>query len=224
MEQKDGSSSPLTKTPQPHQLLNSHWQRGLEPTNKRHSSSKDKEEAKTRREEVHSCCHNIKSSTYQVGDAPTGRWLYHRGSPTGVRVWSPTSSSPAWGPGLRRSPHSPWLRRTAGLGSEDSTKRRETNSTPGDAQKVLCTLNPGKKQWLHRSLGQTSLLVSEGLWGGMRSLWGQRYWRQTYWKVLIGWAPQAVTILTQPHPTACRSSARTPQAKQSIGTQPHLSP
>ena len=201
MEQKDGSSSPLTRTPQPHQLLNSHRQRALEPTNKRHSSSKDKEEAKIRRE-GHSCCYNIKHSTYQVGDPPTERWLYHRGSPTGVRVWSPTSSSPAWGPGLRRSPHSMWLRRTAGLGSEDSTKRRETNSTPGDAHKVLCTLNPGKNQWLHRSLGQTSLLVSEGLWGGMRSLWGQRYWRQTYWKVLIGWAPQAVTILTQPHPTA----------------------
>lgn len=53
---------------QKHQNHNSHQQKGLEPTNKRHSISKDKEEAKIRREEGHSCCYNIKSSTYQVRD------------------------------------------------------------------------------------------------------------------------------------------------------------
>ena len=45
------------------------------------------------------------SPTDQVGDPQTGKQLYHRGSPTGVRVLSPTLGSPAWGPGIgRRSP------------------------------------------------------------------------------------------------------------------------
>lgn len=49
--------------------------------------------------------------------------------------------------------------------------------------------DPGQKQWLHRNLGQTYLLLLEGLpyrWGGWwGSLWGQGKRQQRYWWVHI---------------------------------------
>ena len=53
--------------------------------------------------------HYKQPHTHQVGSPQTGKELYHRDSPTGVRVLSPMSGPHAWGSGIgRKSPQSIW--------------------------------------------------------------------------------------------------------------------
>ena len=76
------------------------------------------------------------------------------------------SGFPAWGSGNgRRSPQRIWLWRPAGFDHRNSTQLGETE-TPllEGAHKVSCAPGPrGKKQWPHKRLGQTYLLILEGL-------------------------------------------------------------
>ena len=44
----------------------------------------------------------IKSHNLWVGDTQTGEHIYHRSTPTGVKVLSPTSGFPTWGSGNGR--------------------------------------------------------------------------------------------------------------------------
>ena len=83
-------------------LDNSHWQKRLESTKKYilHQEIKKQPLWDSRRGTL-----AIKSNHIPVGDPQTGKEIYRRGSPTGVRVLSPTSGSPAWGSGSgRKSP------------------------------------------------------------------------------------------------------------------------
>ena len=76
---------------------------------KRYPTCKDKEEATMRWYEGHNC-DKIKSHTRWVGNPQTGKYLYHRSSPIGVKVLSPTSGFPAWGSGNRsKRPQRSWL-------------------------------------------------------------------------------------------------------------------
>ena len=124
----------------------------------------------------------IKSHTTQVVDPQTGEQLYRRSSPTGVSVLSPMSGSPAWGSGIeRRSPQSIWLWRPVGFECRSSPELGETDTLLLEGTHKVS----GQKQRLHRSLGQTYLLVLEGLrgrrGGGRGSLWGQWHWWWRNW-------------------------------------------
>ena len=94
------------------------------------------------------------------------------------------------------------------------------------AHKVLCT--PGtreKKQWPHKTLGQTYLLVLEGLLhrqGVAAAHCRQRHWWQQFCGIFTSRSsPESRYFLTNTwvHPTACSSSAGIPQAKQPTGWQ-----
>ena len=99
--QKDVLSLPLARAPGSQLTAGQsstgrHWN-----SPKRYPTSKDKGEATVRREE--GCNHSkIKSHSCWVGDSQTGEHLYHRSSPTGVKVLSPTSGFPTRGSGNRR--------------------------------------------------------------------------------------------------------------------------
>ena len=102
----------------------------------------------------------------QVPYPQTGEQLYHRSSPTRVKVLSPTLGFSAWGSGnRRRSPQRIQLWRPMGFDGRTSTGLGETE-TPllEGTHKVLCAREPrGKEQWPHRRLNETYLLVLEGL-------------------------------------------------------------
>ena len=93
------------------------------------------------------------------------------------------------------------------------------------AHRVLCT--PGtreKKQWPRKTLGQTYLLVLEGLLHrqgvAAAAHCRQRHWWQQFCGIFTsGSSPESCYFLTKawPHLTACSSSAGTPQAKQPTG-------
>ena len=103
---------------------------------------------------------------------------YHRVSPMGVRVLSPTSTSHAWGTGIgRRSPQSIWHWWPVGI-VRRSSKRQEEMETPflKGSHRISCALGPRVKERLHRNLGQTWLQVrgSPGQTrGDCGSLWGK---------------------------------------------------
>ena len=124
----------------------------------------------------------VKSHTAQVGNPQTGEQLYRRSSPTGVRETSEPHSrlpSPGFSTG-RRSPQS-YLALKASRAWLQELHRTGGNKEEG-THKVHVHRVPGQKQWLHRSLGQTYLLVLEGLLerrgsgGNCGSLWGHKSW------------------------------------------------
>ena len=111
-------------------------------------------------------CHNLCKS-----DSQTGKWLYCRGSPTGMRAPSLMSITPTQGTGIRRrNTQSIWLWRPIGLECKTSTGLGE-KETPHleSSHKVSHALGPRAKQWLHKTLGQTYLQDLEGLLGMQES-------------------------------------------------------
>ena len=111
--------------------------------------------------------HNkIKSYNHWVGDSHTGEHLYHRSSPTGVKVLGPTSHFPTWGSSNgKRNSQRIRLWRLVGFDCTTSTELGETE-TPllEGTHKLVCASGPrGKEQWPHRRLNQIYLLVLEGL-------------------------------------------------------------
>lgn len=117
------------------------------------------------------CNHITNSQTCWVDNLQTGKELYHRNSPMGVKILNPRSGSPTWwsGNGRRRRKRI-WLWKPGGFDCRTSTGLGETETLLLDGtQKVSCTPGSrGKKQWPHKSLGQVYLLVLEGLlqrWG-----------------------------------------------------------
>ena len=114
-------------------------------------------------------CNTNKSHTQWGGDPQTGK-EYHRGSPTKVKVPGPRSGSPNWrAPGLASGGGgAPWAFNFEG-------QRGLIVETPQDwgkqillsegAHSLMSTRTQRKKQWLHRSEGQTYLLGLEGFLG-----------------------------------------------------------
>ena len=100
-----------------------------------------------------------------MGDQQTGKQLYHRSSPTGVKVLSPMLGFPAWSGNGRRSHQRVWLWRPARFNCRTSIGLVETKTPLFEGtHKYLCAPGPrGKKQWPHRRVGQTYLLVLEDL-------------------------------------------------------------
>ena len=77
----------------------------------------------------------------------------------------------------------------------DRTGGNRDSTLGGHTQSSVCIRTQGKKQWRHRRLNQTYLLVLEGLLqrqGGCVSLWGQGHWQQKFWEVLLGMSPPRV--------------------------------
>ena len=168
-----------------------------------------------------------------MGNPQTGKQLYHRSSPTGVKVLSPTSGSPAWGSGNgRRNLQRIWLRSPVVFNHRNSRGLGETE-TPllEGAHSVSCTSGPReKKGWPYKRLDQTYHLVLEGL------LWrrgaaeahcndkdtgsGNSSEYSLVWALL-----EAAIFSPRPGPTQqpVGSSAGMPQAKQSENTAPCIS-
>ena len=143
-----------------------------------------------------------------------------------MRALSPTPGSQPKGPALGGGPQSILLWKPEGL----DCRLRETKGTMGKrlnswrAQiRSYTHRNPGQKHWFHRSLGQTYLLVLEGLlgrWqvGGIVVLTGFFSWWRTQWQSM--WTPaggrRLGSLTPRPGPTQQHggSSAGTPQANQ----------
>ena len=82
-------------------IMDNHRQEDTGTHQKRYPTSKDKGEATMRRYKGHNHS-KIKSHNCWVRDSQTGKHLYHRSPPTGVKVLSPTSGFKTWGSGNRR--------------------------------------------------------------------------------------------------------------------------
>ena len=143
----------------------------------------------------------------QVGDPQTGEELYHRCSPTGVRVLSLMSGYPAWGSGIERSPQSIWLWKLMELDCKSSTYLEERELTfSGHKQGLM--LN-GTQEKSGDFTGSWARLPA-GLGGGKgscSSFWGQRqWWRRYYWMFTNVSYPRGCNFGTKPwpYPTACR--------------------
>ena len=84
----------------------------------------------------------------------------------GVKVLSPTSSFPTWGVWQWEEETSVNLAYKASrFWSQDfhRTGGNRNSTIGGHTQGIMCTRTQGKKQWPHKRLGQTYLLVLEGL-------------------------------------------------------------
>ena len=159
-----------------------------------------------------------------MGDPQTGEQLYHRSSPTGVKVLSPTSGFPAWGSGNRsRNPQRSWLWRPAGFDCRTSTGLRKTETQLVEStHKVLCTPRPKEKEQLpHRRLNHTYLLVLEDLlqrWGAAVAHHRNKgTGSRSSGKYSSAWALPEAAIIPTKEPVG--SSAGSPQAKQLTGTE-----
>ena len=118
------------------------------------------------------------------------------------------------------------------IGSQE-LHRTGGNRTPllEDAHKVSCAPRAGKKQWLHRNLGKTYLLVLEGLlrrWGQLSHTMGTRTLvtevpESTHWCELSCRLPFWYEDLA--HQKVCRHQCcdASGQTISRAGTQPHLS-
>ena len=140
-----------------------------------------------------------------MGNPQTGKQLYHRNYPTGVKVLSPPSGFPAWGSDSRSRPLRIWLWRPVGFDRRNSTGlgEAETQLLEG-THKVSWTQGPrGKKQWPHKKLSQTYMPSTRGspaeVGGGCGSLWGQGHWQQQFWEVLTGVSPHRNPPLAPPN-------------------------
>ena len=89
---------------------------------------------------------DITSHTTWLGNPETGEKSYCRGPPTGVRVRSPTSASPARGSCRKTSPHSIWLWRPVQVNCRSPTELGEIEtSLLKDAHKIPHTQAPRTK-------------------------------------------------------------------------------
>ena len=164
-EYKDVRSLPLAGAPASQltaepSSTGRHWN-----SPKKYPTSKDEEEGTMRWYE--GLNHNkIKSHNCWVSYSQTGEQLYHRSSPTGVRVLSLPSGFPTWGSrNGRRNSQRIRLWRLVGFDCRTLTGQGETD-TPllEGTHKVMCASGPKRKErWPHGRLNQTYLLVLEGL-------------------------------------------------------------
>ena len=163
---------------------------------------------------------NIKSHNCRVGDWQTGKQLYHRSSPPGVRVLSPLSGFPTWGSSNgRRNSQRIRLWRLVGFDCRISTETPLLEGT----HKVVCTSGPkGKEQWPHKRLNQTYLLVWEGLlqrWGvAVANHRDKDTGSRSSGKYSLAWALLESAI--SPTKERIASNAGLPQAKQPTGREP----
>ena len=149
----------------------------------------------------------------------------------GVKILSPMSGSPIWwsGNGRRRRKRI-WLWKPGGLDSRASTGLGETESPLLDGtQKVSGTPGSrGRKQWPHKSLGQTYLLILEGLLqrrGVAVAPCGYKHWWRQFWEVFHWIKPSWRPPFSHPdRPTQqpVGSSAGTAQAKPPTGWEHSL--
>ena len=104
-------------------------------------------------------------NTCQVGKPQTWEQLYHRSSPTVVKVLSPTSGFPALGSGKRTSnPKGIWLWRPVTFDCRTFTGLGETYSTLEEhTQNLLPTRTQGKGAVTPQETETKLLLVLEGL-------------------------------------------------------------
>ena len=162
-----------------------------------------------------------------MGESQTGKQLYHRSPPTGVKVLSPISGFPTWGSGngMRNCKRIRFWS-LAGFDCRTSTGLGETE-TPllEGTHKVVCASGPrGKEQWPHRRLNQTYLLLLEGLlqrWGVAVAHCGEKdTGSRSSGKYSLVWALLQSAISPTKEPEA--SSAESPQTKQT--TERELSP
>ena len=93
-------------------------------------------------------------------------------------IMSPIPGSPDWGSSIRRNPQGIWLWRPVGLGRRNPQHCGKRRFHSGRLHTMSSTW---QKRQPHRRLGQTYLLVFEGLlgrWGAAVALWGHISWRQ----------------------------------------------
>ena len=125
-------------------------------------------------------------------DPQTGKQSYHRSSPTGGKVLSPESSNG------KRSHQRVRLWRPVGFDCRTTTGLEETGtSLLKGTCKFLSAPGPmGKKQWSHKRLGQTYLLVlespaevAEHTTVGTKTLaavvLGSAHWHEPSWRPLL---------------------------------------
>ena len=87
----------------------------------------------------------IKSHNWWVGDSQTGKHLYRRSAPTGVKVLSPTSDFPTWGSGNeRRNSYTEFEAYWKLIAGQDWGKQRPTLG--GCTQNSVCIGTQGKEQ------------------------------------------------------------------------------
>ena len=147
-----------------------------------------------------------------------GDLLYDRSSPTGVKVLSPTSGFLACGSSNgRRRPQRICFWRSADLiaGPPQDWGKQKFCSWRVHTS-LVHTRTQGKKQWPHKRLGQTYLLVLEGLlqrWEAAVAHCGYKdIVSSSSGKDLLVWAFPETAI--SPTKQTVDSSARPSQAKQ----------
>ena len=179
------------------QLLDNHRQEDTGTHQKRYLMSKDKGEATVRRQE--GCNHSkIKSHNCCVGDSQTGQHLYHRSSPTGVKVLSPHQVSQpgglATGGGIpRESDFEGYWDLTAGLRQDWGKKRLHS----WRAHTKQCAHQDPKEGAVTPGKTEPDLPASvEGspaeAGGGCGTPQGQGLWQQKFWELLLGVSPPRV--------------------------------
>lgn len=126
--------------------------------------------------------------------------LYHRGSPSEVRVLSPMAGSPAWASGIgKRVHHSICLWRPVGLVCIRYTGQRETEPPVLEGTHMIsCTLKPweksvtAKKPRLDPPVGLVGSPGEAGVSCG--SLWGQGHWGQKPQGKFKAYLPIPITV------------------------------
>ena len=92
-EQKDVRSPPLMKTPKSQLMVEQPLIKNCWNLQKRYATFKEKEATMTWQKGYN--CDKIKSHTCIMGDPQTGKQLYDRSYPRGVKVLIPTSGTPS---------------------------------------------------------------------------------------------------------------------------------